>query len=118
MCPREETNVKVIMNRWALRELFKQSVHVHFREIVEQAGFTSFLFQPLSWRKQLSPSIEANYTSAPADVSQEREMQTRNSTEYISYDQYYSTLLDEDVPSNQEKLQFIVGHGILRPDIR
>uniref|UniRef100_A0A915PU59 Uncharacterized protein n=1 Tax=Setaria digitata TaxID=48799 RepID=A0A915PU59_9BILA len=52
------------------------------------------------------------------DLPDERGMETKNAIKYGSYQQYYGTLLDAGLPSNQDKLQFIIGHGILRPDIR
>lgn len=62
--------------------------------------------------------MELNGILPHTDVLDERGMQTRNATEYGSYQQYYITFLNEDVQSNQDKLQFITAHGILRPDIR
>ncbi|VIO88002.1 Uncharacterized protein BM_BM5723 [Brugia malayi] len=55
------------------------------------------------------------HTGAPPG---ERGIQTRNVTGHGGYQQYYSTFLSEAVLSNQDKLQFIVGHGILRSDMR
>lgn len=49
----------------------------------------------------------------------ERGMQTEtHNYECDICQEYYSRFLNEDISSNQDKLQFIVGHGILRPDIR
>ncbi|VBB26218.1 unnamed protein product [Acanthocheilonema viteae] len=79
--------------------------------------------QPFSWRKHLSSSMELlfpqqNGVVPHIDASDAPGMHTKNVTEYGSYQQFYSAFLNEDVPSSQEKLQFIIGHGILRPHIR
>uniref|UniRef100_A0A0R3RZD1 SSD domain-containing protein n=1 Tax=Elaeophora elaphi TaxID=1147741 RepID=A0A0R3RZD1_9BILA len=76
----------------------------------------------ISEPKRTSQSAEdfenRNGNSPHTDTPDERGIQNGNTIEYSSYQQYYNTFLNEDISSNQEKLQFIVGHGILRPDIR
>uniref|UniRef100_A0A1I7VNY1 Unconventional myosin-VIIa n=1 Tax=Loa loa TaxID=7209 RepID=A0A1I7VNY1_LOALO len=97
------------------------SRNVFKRRNQRESDYEQLLF---SSRKYHSSTMELafpqqNGITSHTDVSpDEHGMQTRNVNEYGSYQQYYNTFLNEDIPSNQDKLQFIVGHGILRPDIR
>uniref|UniRef100_A0AAF5RTL4 Uncharacterized protein n=3 Tax=Wuchereria bancrofti TaxID=6293 RepID=A0AAF5RTL4_WUCBA len=74
--------------------------------------------QPFNSTKRLSSTAELALPTHIDAPPGERGVQMRSVTGHGGYQQYYSTFLDEAVSSNQDKLQFIVGHGILRPDMR
>ncbi|VDN08326.1 unnamed protein product [Thelazia callipaeda] len=60
-----------------------------------------------------------NETSSADDITYDtRNTQEENFFESEGYEQQYKIMLEKDLESNLEKLHFIVGHGILRPDLR
>ncbi|VDK61686.1 unnamed protein product [Gongylonema pulchrum] len=84
--------------------------------------YMRFIFQPLTAKQHtvsvqlaLMPAVAPSQEDAANDISNQ---QTKLCSEYSSYQKLCGALLEDGISSNLDKLHFIVGHGILRPDLR